>query len=199
MLRPCALLMVVLVPGVSAGQTPTPETAAPHMVRAAGMPLNDGSLAPGMLTVRIVQGAFTRNLADQVVDVEVVGGKVESGRTGADGRAQFAHLPLGARVRASTTVDGERLESEPFEMPAQSGVRVLLVTGDGAAPSAGQAGPEPAAWTAASLSAGPAAPIAPQPAVPPPADAGVAAIRAALATATVLAFGVMFFGRRARR
>ena len=199
MLRLYALLMVVLVPGVSAGQAPTPETAVPHLVRAAGMPLNDGTLAPGMLTVRLVQGAFTRNLADQIVEVDVAGGNVESGRTGADGRAQFAHLPLGARVRASATVDGDRLESEPFEMPARSGVRVLLVAGDAAAPSAGQVAPGPAVWPATSPSPGPVATTAPQPAVPPPADAGVAAIRAALATATVLAFGVMFFGRRTRR
>jgi hypothetical protein len=195
-----ALLLVVLVPGLCAGQTTPPETAAPHMVRAAGMPLNDGALAPGMLTVRLVEGAFTRNLADHVVTVEMAGGTNESARTGSDGRAQFAHLPLGARVRAWATVGSERLESEPFEMPYESGVRVLLVTGDGAAPS-GQAGPDLAALTSPhpsieSIPSNPPIPTTVALATPGPTDSGVAVIRTVLATSTVFAFGVLFLYRK---
>lgn len=190
------LLVGMLVPGLCAGQSASSDTAAPHMVRAAGMPLNDGSLAPGMLTVRLVQGAFTRDLADQVVDVEVAGGKVESARTGPDGRAQFAHLPLGARVRAFATVAGERLESEPFDMPAQSGVRVLLVVSDGSEPPT-QARRAPTAWTAPHPPGGPVGTAAPAPS--PATDVGVAAIRAVLATSTVFAFGALVVFRRTRK
>jgi hypothetical protein len=91
------------------------------------MPLNDGSLAPGMLTVRIVRGAFAGNLSGQTVQLDVTGGRVETQTTGDDGRASFAHLPVGGQVRASATVEGQELTSETITMPADSGVRVLLV------------------------------------------------------------------------
>jgi hypothetical protein len=191
-----AVWLVVLVPGICAGQTPAPEAAAPHLVRAAGMPLNDGALAPGMLTVRIVQGTFTRNLAEQVVEVEVAGGKVETAKTGADGRAQFAHLPIGVRVRTSATIGGERLSSEPFDMPAESGVRVLLVAGDGTAP-AGVA-PAPSALASPHPTSEPVAPEVPQPIAPSSADTWIAAIRGALATATLFAFGLIVYNRTRR-
>lgn len=112
---------------IAPGTAVDPPTAQQTMVRAAGMPLNDGSLAPGMLTVRIVRGAFAGNLSDQAVQLEVPGRPVETLRTDADGRAYFAHLPVGAEVRASADVDGQHLTSETFAMPADSGVRVLLV------------------------------------------------------------------------
>ena len=161
------------------------------MVRAAGMPLTDGSLAPGMLTVRVVEGAFTRNLDGHIVALEVSGGRIETARTGPDGRAQFAHLPPGSRVRAKATVGEERLESEEFEIPTGAGVRVLLVAGSGAA------GLDPIG----------APPIAPLPAQASPAgtvpestsaDTAVAVIRAVLATASVMAFGGLFLFRRRR-
>ena len=69
------------VPGVAAAQpasaVPGNEAEPRTMVRAAGMPLSDGALAPGMLTVRVVEGAFTRDLAGQAVEVQVTGGKSE--------------------------------------------------------------------------------------------------------------------------
>lgn len=198
-MRIVALLLIVLGPGISAGQTPSLESTAeaPHMVRAAGMPLNDGSLAPGMLTVRIVEGAFTHNLADKVVDLEVTGATSQRARTGSDGRAQFAHLPIGARVRASATIDGQRLESDYFEIPAESGVRILLVAGDGEATASGPKAPAPSEW-AASFPPSVAVPTAPLPA-PAPADSTVAVIRAVLATATISIFGFMLFARRIKR
>jgi hypothetical protein len=202
---------IALVPGLCAAQTSLPDSSATQMVRAAGMPLNDGALAPGMLTVRVVEGAFTRDIANQVVEVEVALGKVESSRTGPDGRAQFAHLPVGAHVRAWATVEGERLESDSFEMPAQSGVRVLLVAGSGAggrlsATSAPAASSD--TWPGGSMPALPPnhPPIADAsvalPATPAPArgdDEGVLAVRAVLVTATIFAFGIVWFRRPQRR
>jgi hypothetical protein len=203
-------LLIVLVPALCAAQTALPDPAATQMVRAAGMPLNDGALAPGMLTIRVVEGAFTRDIANQVVEVEVAGGKIESARTGPDGRAQFAHLPVGARVRASAAVGGERLESDSFEMPAQSGVRVLLVAGSGAgAPLSADSAPAAGSgtWPGGSSTTLPpnhppiadasvALPVAPSQARGE--DDGVLAVRAVLVTSTVFAFGIVWF-RRPRR
>lgn len=199
--------VIVLVPALCAGQTSSPAAATTQMVRAAGMPLNDGALAPGMLTVRVVEGAFTRDVAGQVVTVEVEGGTVESAQTGSDGRAQFAHLPVGARVRAWTSVGGERLESDSFAMPADSGVRVLLVAGSGAgAPVSGTLGPDAGTWAAGAPSTLPpnhppipdasaAIPVAPA----STSEEGVLAVRAVLLTATIFAFGMVLFRRPRRR
>jgi len=191
------LLLMILVPGVCAAQSASPDqSAAPHMVRAAGTPLNDGTLAPGMLTVRIVEGAFTRNLAGVEVRVDVAGGKVESAMTGEDGRAQFAHLPVGASIRASATAAGEQLESEIFEMPAQSGVRILLVTG-GTQPATSDTGAPPIA----ALPVGaPAAPPSTPPSAPPSqSDTAVTVIRTVLAMTSVAAFGFFVVLRRKAR
>jgi hypothetical protein len=198
--------VIVLAPALCAGQTPSIDAAA-QMVRAAGMPLRDGALAPGMLTVRVVEGAFTRDFADHVVTVEVMGGRVESARTGPDGRAQFAHLPVGARVRAWASVNGERLESDSFEIPGESGVRVLLVAGSGAgapvsAPAESGAGSWPAGSSTALPPNHPPLPDAPQaiPAAPAATGGeGVLAVRAVLLTATIFAFGIVLFRRPRRR
>ena len=201
-----ALIAFALASGVALAQTSAPATTdtGTHMVRAAGMPLNDGALAPGILTVRIVAGAFTRDLAGQPVTVQVEGGKTESAHTGADGRAQFAHLPVGSRVRASATVDGQRLESDAFEMPSASGVRLLLIAGEtatSASVSDSASGPSaqiPWAASTAAAAAPVAAPASPTlPSTPRESDEGigVTAIRAVLATTTLLAC-VLFLMRR---
>ena len=109
-----------------------------QMVRAAGMPLEVGELPPGTITVRLVRGAFVENLRDRIVRLEV-GDEVETAATDAQGRATFRLSP-GTVVRAVAEIDGERLESERFTLPARGGVRVLLVAGatDDAVPAAGE-------------------------------------------------------------
>jgi hypothetical protein len=110
-----------------AAPAPPPGHGGQHMASAVGMPLLDGSLPPGTLTVRVVRGGFVENLAGRDVTVDVLGGKTERARTGPDGRVQIAHLPVGIGLRASAVVDGKRLESEVFEMPPDTGVRLLLM------------------------------------------------------------------------
>ena len=185
------LLVLLLTPGVSAAQSI--EAGAQHLARAAGMPLNDGTIPPGMLTVRIVEGAFTRDIPSVQVEVTVDGGTVQRAVSGADGRAQFAHLPFGGQVHAIAIVADERLESETFQMPAQSGVRLLFVTGTGS--TAGSGLPD----TPAPPPVAPTAILPTTPTPPPVADSGttgVAVIRAVLATATVSAFGFLVMTRR---
>ena len=146
-----AIFLAAAAHAAGAAQAPTSE---PSMVRAAGMPLADGELAPGMLTVRIVKGAFEGDLAGIEVVADVGGGASLRARTGDRGRAEFGHLPVGATVRVSATVGSERMESEPFQLPATSGVRILLVaTGDGSAIA-------PAIRNATPVDALPAVPLA---------------------------------------
>ena len=142
----CLALFAARICG--AQSLPSPAAADPgearhSMVQAAGMPLNDGALAPGMLTVRVVRGAFTADLSGETVTVDVAGGRRETARTGTDGRAQFAHLPVGAAVRVSAFVENQRLTSETFALPPESGVRVLLVVDDSASLSTPETAPVP--------------------------------------------------------
>ena len=202
-LRTTSLALVVLsMPAFpSAGQTSSDAVAAPRLVRAAGMPLNDGALAPGMLTVRIVEGAFTKDLANQTVEIEIAGAAPQSAQTGMDGRAQFAHLPIGARVKASATVGTERMESEAFDMPRDGGVRVLFVPGSGAdgeaGPTSAPADMRPVDHVLRAATTAPASPVIPG---PPSADGqAVAVIRAVLATATLCTFAFLALSRRPRR
>lgn len=184
-----ALSILLLLPGVSPAQTLDSESTGTHLVRAAGMPLGDGSLPPGVLTVRVVRGSFESDLVGQVVEMAVTGGKIDTAVTGEDGRAQFAHLPVGGEVQVSASVAGIRLESEPFTMPADSGVRVLLVAGDGSAV------PLPDAHRGV-IQASAAAVAAVTPARAAAEDPTVTTIRAVLATSTVFALGFLVLRRR---
>ncbi len=50
--------------------------------------------------------------------------------TDAQGRAEFTDLPTGGtNAIAEVTVDGEKLVSQPFAVPASGGLRVILVAG----------------------------------------------------------------------
>lgn len=184
--------------GIAAGQAVAPAPAgAPATVRAAGMPLHDGALPPGTLTVRVVQGAFTGDIAGTIVDLEVTGRAPLQAPTRAQGRAEFAHLPIGAEVRASAVVNGERLQSDAFRMPAEAGVRILLIAGAGAADA--HAGP-----VAASLPPGhPSVEATPVPAAASPAadQPGGAMVRRTVIAMTAIAFASVFalWWRRRRR
>lgn len=108
---------------------------AQDMVRAAGMSLPDNTLPVGSLTVRIVEGSFNRDVIDTPVTLDIIDGPSRQAMTGGQGRAEFVRLPVGARVRASATVAGHRLDSETFAVPATGGIRVLLVVPDGSTPA----------------------------------------------------------------
>jgi hypothetical protein len=59
-----------------------------------------------------------------------VGSTTRTATTDAQGRAEFTDLPKGgAGAVAEVTVDGEKLVSQPFAVPASGGLRVILVAG----------------------------------------------------------------------
>ena len=151
LLHLAALLTVcVSVLAVSAyAQVEMPDPSA-----IAGTPLPAPELPDRTVTVRVVRESVGNNLAGVAVELHGAG-DVRRATTGADGRAQFASVPPGARVHARAVVDGEALESTTFEVPAAGGVRTILVAGLG-------------------LGTGGGAPIA----TPPPRSSDVGAISA---------------------
>ena len=83
--------------------------------------------------------------------IRMSSGQTRTARTGNDGRAIFKDLPPGAQLQAKVVdQDKKEISSEPFPLPAQGGVKVMLSTlpwnpsGGGAAPPmAGGAGLPP--------------------------------------------------------
>ena len=112
--------MVALALGAEmAGAQPDPR-------QMSGLPLPSGDLPAGTVSVRVILGQLSNNVADHLVELRV-DGRLVTASTNDEGRAQFPGLTAGARARASTDVDGERIESEEFSVPDRGGVRLMLV------------------------------------------------------------------------
>jgi hypothetical protein len=108
--------------GPAGAQMPDPK-------QMSGIPLPVGDLAPGTVTVRVASGAITNVIANQAVELSG-GPSLLTAKTNASGRAEFSGLRPGMRVRAATTVRGERIESQEFTVPASGGIRLALVATD---------------------------------------------------------------------
>lgn len=122
---------------------PAPAAAQPDPRRMSGIPLPDPLLPAGTITVRVVRGSLSNNVPDQPVELRD-GDNVATAVTDAEGRAEFLTLNPGAMVVAATELDGARLESQPFAVPGQGGVRLMLV---GVDPTRPEAPAEPGAVT----------------------------------------------------
>ena len=94
----------------------------------SGIPRPDTTIPVGTVSVRVVRGGFDKDVANQPVDF-TIDGTVRVVNTGADGRAAVRDVRKGASVVVSTTVDGERLVSQPFTMSG-TGVLLALVATD---------------------------------------------------------------------
>jgi hypothetical protein len=108
----------------------------PDPSQMSGVPLPSADLPIGTVTVRVVRGNVSNVIPDQPVELHG-GPSVLQGKTDADGRATFSSLAPGTSVHALTIVDGQRLESQEFPVPAQGGVRVMLVAPDAASAARG--------------------------------------------------------------
>lgn len=102
------------------------DMPAPELIHGKAIPARE--LADGTVTVRVVREAIGNNIPNQVVTIQI-DGKAVTARTDELGRAEFKGLPRDTALRAEATVDGESLVSEPFQAPAQGGLRVILVAG----------------------------------------------------------------------
>lgn len=119
-------LVALLTVGADAQMPPGAQMPDPSQM--SGIPLPTGEIPAGTVTVRVVRGSLTNAVTDH--PVELVGQVSGSARTNDQGRAEFRGLAIGARLKAATTVDGQRLESQEFALPPNAGVRVMLVATD---------------------------------------------------------------------
>ena len=106
-----------------------PAAGQPDPRQMSGIPLPDPQLPAGTITVRVVRGSLSNNVPDQTVELRE-GDNVAAAVTDAEGRAEFLTLNPGATVVAATELDGVRLESQPFPVPGQGGIRLMLVGAD---------------------------------------------------------------------
>ena len=105
----------------------------PDLRQMNGMALPSQDLPDGAVSVRVVKQAIGNNVVGTTVTV-TGDGVSESAPTDESGRAIFAALGPGKTAVASVTVDGETVKSQPFQVPARGGLRVIIAVGlDGAA------------------------------------------------------------------
>jgi hypothetical protein len=97
----------------------------PSQINGKALPAPE--LPNSTVTVRVVREAIGNNIAGQEVRI-VIGGTRRTAKTDEQGRATFSDLPHD-QARAETTVDGEELVSDPFNVPASGGLRVIMVSG----------------------------------------------------------------------
>lgn len=127
-LAPSAFLIVALcVLGVLRGDLVFAQM--PDAKQMSGIPRPVTDLPNGSVSVRVIRGDMTQNLANQPVEMHS-GDKVQTVNTDAEGRAQFDNLTPGSPVKFATVVDGERIESQEFPAQSPGGVRLLLVATD---------------------------------------------------------------------
>jgi hypothetical protein len=105
------------------------QIAMPDAREMSGIPRPVTDLPDGSVSVRLIRGELSNNIAKHPVEL-LVNGEARTVTTDENGRAQFDKLPPGARLKAVAVVDNERLESQEFPAPPQGGIRVMLVATD---------------------------------------------------------------------
>ena len=124
-----AAALVLAAVSLLAGGVAQAQFAMPDPKEMAGIPRPVTDLPDRTVSVRLIRGSLSNNIAGHPVDLSI-DGRVQTVRTDEAGRAQFGPLEPGARLKATAVVDGEALESQEFPAPAQGGIRLMLVATD---------------------------------------------------------------------
>ncbi len=98
----------------------------PSMIAGKALPAPE--LPDGTVSVRVVREGLGNNIVGQQVTVTAAGTS-KSAATDDQGRSQMTGFQAGATGTATTTVDGEQLTSDPFEVPGSGGIRIILISG----------------------------------------------------------------------
>jgi hypothetical protein len=112
----------------------------PDPKQMSGIPRPVDDLPKGAISVRLIRGELSNNIAGHPVDLHI-GSEVRTVKTDEAGRAQFNDVPAGATVKATSEVDGEHIESQEFPAPSDGGIRLMLVATDKAKAAAAAAAP----------------------------------------------------------
>jgi hypothetical protein len=139
-------LIVLAILCVASSASAGPPPIDPRQM--SGIPRADPQVAPGTITVRVLDGGFDKPATNTEVKLEITGSdgtkETRTAKTDASGRATFDGLTafIGGSAIAKADRNGTTLSSQPIDLFAQSGSRVMLVadTGGGAAPRHGQPG-----------------------------------------------------------
>lgn len=123
-------IALLVVASASAQMPPGMGANMPDARQMSGTPLPTGEVPAGTVIVRVVRGSMANPLAGETVELLAGQAGAVTAKTNDLGRAEFPGLAIGTRVKATATVNGERLESQEFEIPATSGIRVALVALD---------------------------------------------------------------------
>src|SRR5262249_4460371 len=115
-MRPAAMNLRVFLCAVCAlcllsARTAFAQFQMPDPTQMSGVPRPVDDLASGSISVRLIRGSLSNNIAKHPVELRV-GSEVRKATTDENGRAQFDKVPGGATVKASADVDGEHLESQ---------------------------------------------------------------------------------------
>jgi hypothetical protein len=94
----------------------------PDVSQMSGVPLPTSDLPAGTVAIRVVRGDLSNNVVGQAVELHA-GAQQWNATTDESGRATFSGLPAGTRVHGIATVDGQRLETQEFPVPAAGGRR----------------------------------------------------------------------------
>ena len=116
---------------VSSAQAPFAGQGAqmPDPKQMSGIALAVPDIPVGTVTARVIRGALTNPVPG--LDVEVTGSGVsKTAKTDEAGRATFSGLTPGTRLKAVVVANGERVESQEFEVPSRGGIRTMLVLTD---------------------------------------------------------------------
>jgi hypothetical protein len=125
------------LPASAAGQMPDAR-------QMSGIPMPSPDVPAGTVSVRLVRGELTNNIVGHPVELHV-GQRTEQVNTDENGRAVFSGVQSGTPMHAMAEVDGQRLESQPFEVPPGAGVKLVLVAGASPSPAGGSPMPPVAA------------------------------------------------------
>ena len=107
-------LAAVHAPGVLAREPQAGGPMMPDPKQMSGIPRPVTDLPTGHVSVRVIRGQLSNNIQGQPVEMQAAGKVVGAAKTDENGRAEFSGIAAGTTVRAVTTVDGERLESQDF-------------------------------------------------------------------------------------
>jgi hypothetical protein len=104
--------------------------AQPMMIdpaKMSGIPRPDPQVPPGTITVRLIRGELANRITGLDVGLADGSGKVVMQKTDDQGRATFPGLAAPGPYQARATDGVEELTSQPIELQANMGSRVMLV------------------------------------------------------------------------